>query len=825
MADTGNFSRAQRTFDRLKHYVGVRLQQGVPIVDEDWNELEDIRKEELRAFLKWFVGDGVPVGDSGFKIEPVEGRLILTPKEKGITSEGRVLVKKVSLQIDQDSTSELLSNLGFDSANAYAQRAAPPPPELISNNIIKSFEIPSSKLVLLLNIDGQAIDRFVVNFSPGEYTAEKVVNTINNNQAVADRVEADIGEKFDFTICPGRCLVDGWDVLNESNIRYSTQTLYDRTEPAGIWDVPPLSTWGEIQPIQGRTDLIYLDVWERQVASPEDPIHLLHPDIQVETCVRTKREWVVRVAIGLADEDELLNYIKDNCCFREEHAYYPLARLVWTFEDEQPNSATEDLRRIELLMASQHNIRQIAADAFGQDYALGHNGLPNLKINLRAAINEILRSQSINTPHKQFTSGNLKNIIRDAFQDNRGDLWLFWESSNPDPFVESRPLIWYKRYDQKSFNWQVNKKLPTEDEYQQDSTVTIDNNGDIWVFWKSFKDDGCKFCFKRYDQKGSEWQNDSIVPGSESFEEYHPITIVNTNKDIWAFWDFAISGDQKQIWFNRLDQDTGRWQGEGEETINSTYGHIMFIADDGGDVWMYWISKNNNNKKDIWCKQYNKSENIWKKDTKLSTDDNADDDYPEAIVDRSGNVWMFWTSEKDDKRNILYRRFEKDSNIWIDASILPTGALDRWSRIMTALVDSHGYIWVFWVSDTHIWYNRYYQNYTRWQVSGTQLTMDNTENYGPIAIVTMEDVWVFWASSTESYVYSDIWYRQYDLNKAQWQDNTQLSAQEAKNIEYTRDSDPIALLDNHGDIWMFWRKITDDEGTGDIYHKKLILNI
>ena len=53
----GNFSRD--TFNSLKHYVSVRLQQGVPIVDADWNEMDDIRRYELRAFLKWFVGDGV----------------------------------------------------------------------------------------------------------------------------------------------------------------------------------------------------------------------------------------------------------------------------------------------------------------------------------------------------------------------------------------------------------------------------------------------------------------------------------------------------------------------------------------------------------------------------------------------------------------------------------------------------------------------------------------------------------------------------------------------------------------------------------------------
>ena len=46
----GNFSR--NPLDRLKdsqakHYVGVRLQQGVPLLDADWNELEDLRRLEL----------------------------------------------------------------------------------------------------------------------------------------------------------------------------------------------------------------------------------------------------------------------------------------------------------------------------------------------------------------------------------------------------------------------------------------------------------------------------------------------------------------------------------------------------------------------------------------------------------------------------------------------------------------------------------------------------------------------------------------------------------------------------------------------------------
>src|SRR5947208_16801599 len=56
------------TFDALRRYVSVRLQQGVPIVDADWNEKEDIRRFEVRAFLKWFVGSGVPSCNNGFSI-------------------------------------------------------------------------------------------------------------------------------------------------------------------------------------------------------------------------------------------------------------------------------------------------------------------------------------------------------------------------------------------------------------------------------------------------------------------------------------------------------------------------------------------------------------------------------------------------------------------------------------------------------------------------------------------------------------------------------------------------------------------------------------
>lgn len=54
-----------------RHYVGVRQQQGKPLLDADRNELEDIRRYESQLSLGRFVGNGVPEGSDGFRIGPV----------------------------------------------------------------------------------------------------------------------------------------------------------------------------------------------------------------------------------------------------------------------------------------------------------------------------------------------------------------------------------------------------------------------------------------------------------------------------------------------------------------------------------------------------------------------------------------------------------------------------------------------------------------------------------------------------------------------------------------------------------------------------------
>jgi hypothetical protein len=200
----GYFSR--NTFDPLKNYVGVRLQQGVPVLDADWNELNDVTRQELYDTLSFTFTDGIPPG-------------------------------------------------GFD------------------------FEVLGRP------------------------------------------------EPNDFYILAGTGLIQGRPIRLRNNVRYSTQPWTDPQRAArdGVAVIPPLTTPpGPPEGAPPRTDIVYLDVWDREVGSTEDT-NLINPAIGVETCVRLKREAAVRVAEGTAELPTA----------PAGHAFLPLALLHRPRNQEQ----------------------------------------------------------------------------------------------------------------------------------------------------------------------------------------------------------------------------------------------------------------------------------------------------------------------------------------------------------------------------------------------------------------------------------------------------------------------------------------------------------
>jgi hypothetical protein len=156
-----------------RHYVGIRLQQAVPLLDADWNELEDLRRQEMRLVMRSFLGNGVPNGDDGFRI----------------------------------------------SAS---------------------------------------------------------------------------GDPNSFAIHPGLLLEGGMLAINLSLVTYAAQ-------PDGA-ALPALTTPA---PGSDRTDVVYLDLWDEEVkglgSTPDVDPRLVHGVIGIETSVRIRRRWLVRVAENTPD--------------------------------------------------------------------------------------------------------------------------------------------------------------------------------------------------------------------------------------------------------------------------------------------------------------------------------------------------------------------------------------------------------------------------------------------------------------------------------------------------------------------------------------------
>ncbi len=318
----GDFSRdpGNQLVESLnKHYVAVRLQQGVPLLDADWNVLDDLRRVELESMSAWTIGNGVPTGSNGFAVAPLPGG----GQNTIVLQAAAIVAGNSSIAIDV-AASTAATALGFTLGNSVAQKSGDAPARL-TGLAAQPFGLADGA-TLVLSVNGQP--PLTVTFDAGDFatiaaaTAAEVVAAIT---AATGSVIAAAGQGNDFIIrggdnslaSAGRIIVDGRMVLIESDIKYTEQALYQNNALAARWNVavlPPLTT-----PLAATPYIAYLDAWDREVDSIEDEA-LIDVRIGIETAIRLRREWVVRVA-------READYAGLNAARPAGHAYYPLARI------------------------------------------------------------------------------------------------------------------------------------------------------------------------------------------------------------------------------------------------------------------------------------------------------------------------------------------------------------------------------------------------------------------------------------------------------------------------------------------------------------------
>lgn len=624
------------TFTALRRYVGVRLQQGVPIVDADWNELEDVRRFELRAFLKWFVGDGVPEGTN---------------------------------------------------PDAFL---------IVGTGAIHDFTIRSG-------------------------VAAGPVDGLRNI---------------------GRCLVDGVDVMIDADVSYRNQPLHDSQPGAaalrarfGITrNVPQLTA-----PAAPTVSTVYLDVFEWLVSPTVDP-SLVHPGLGTESCVRMRREWVVRVRDGTTapqpTEPE----------FDAGHSYYALAHVV-----RQPSGAilaagVTDRRERRLLMLP----ASLIEDVFGMSALDYRRGLGRPPVSIREAVNALLRGEVPATPEAAIVPAPGANDIvgRGTFFDGSGGLITTFASdrglaalqvfasrldlANPTAGFSSPPI-----------------QVTTGSAHTRPHATPLPN-GEVLIVYETAPPPAVApaIDLRRGPLNALLGQISVASPASGARMPF----AVRNGPQVLVFWHEAnvIRFDRYDIGANAMvgsPANLGASPAITPPNIPNASPLLHAVRDGAGTAWVAFVNPPN----DIQLERIPAAGPIPAAFQHASA---GADTTPFLLVDANDDIWLFWTGFTATGSALFYRRFAQATNTWDpplpgNPAAVP-GADIGLNLTPAAALDADGGIWLFWnsnrivASNQELWYARRNASNGSWS-EPRQLTGAPTADVAPFPLTGTDGaLWLTW---------------------------------------------------------------------------------
>ena len=229
-----------------------------------------------------------------------------------------------------------------------------------------------------------------------------------------------------------------------------------------------------------------------------------------------------------------------------------------------------------------------------------------------------------------------------------------------------------------------------------------------------------------------------------------------------------------------------------------------------GRIWVVWHSFKIGTNPDILYKVYNGSSTFPWSPTKKLTTDLGDDVTPSITTTADDDIWVVWSSDRDENFEIYYKIYNGSS--WSpDTRLTENASVDEFPSIMQ---DRDGDIWVVWSSDRtgnfEIHY-RVYNNQTKeWQPQG-QLTNNPSPDTDPsITQAQDEKIWVVWERN------EDLYHKVFFKDMTVWMPVTPLT------MDWHMHWHPSIMQAQNGTMWIAWAtNMTFGTDDMDIYCRKI----
>lgn len=687
-------------FNPIKAFCNVRLQQGVPLVDADINELDDIRKFEVRAFLKWFVGDGVPDGNDGFRIAPLPPAAGPPPNTK--TNPGAddfVISAGVQLAAAGAGPVTTVASAALNefAAHAYGRCIVDGLDVIISaDTTYKTQPLHPSQS----GATGLALEWGV-----------PVIADIPALAASGDViVYLDIWER---PVAPSK---DGSLIVpplgTESCARLKREWAV-RTAAGTILPAPPLGVphhyyalavihrriiGGIAQTIQPE------DITDRREQRLLMPPSTLIPDVlgmsvtdyrqghnRPATSLRNVLNALLRGELPATDEVPVTTDLNNDFV---SYAFVldqtGGVNAVWTSNRNQnqkqiftarwtPSNPGAGFTGLAMLTSTDTtHVAPSAALLPNGDAIMAYStaefplpGVPQAKVFFKHTSRFIDMAQ-MTTPSSldgTTTVWQRAPFVVPTGNAAGGTVVFFFHESTPTPRWVYQRRAYTPAWDETSATWtdHAGQPLPNVSTAQAspagspptssgDFHAASDGAGHIWLAYRALDVAGMKpeFTAIQVAQLTVATNAITVMPHllhlGASTTEQAPFVLADTSSaHVWVFWqsDKGIYTQQYQngepLGSTNLVPDTDA----------GTHANPCAVHDAAGTLWLFWESDRGGAGNRIWCNRFSKSANTWESARQV-TGPTLPDTQPFALLGSNGNIWLFWRRALSDNNSDLY---------------------------------------------------------------------------------------------------------------------------------------------------------------------------